>query len=237
MIDYLKTIISQYADSPRMVGLIELLNESLDPRADLEQFYTLVENLDSAVGYGLDRWGRIVVIPRTLTLTQEEAASVQTFFGFAEASDSEGFNQAPFYNGQGTSQPTFTTTNFVLADDAYRRLILAKAALNITDNSIPAVNRVLMNILFPGRGNAYVVDGGGAIVVTSDYFGFAEASDSSGFDQAPFGGELVTTGAEGNMTIEYVFQFVLEPFEIAMIMSGVLARGAGVSASFSYLTE
>jgi hypothetical protein len=36
-------------------------------------------------------------------------------------------------------------------------LILAKAASNLTNGSIPAFNSILMN-LFPNRGNIYVVD-------------------------------------------------------------------------------
>jgi hypothetical protein len=61
------------------------------------------------------------------------------------------FNQSPFYSGAPL------TTNFALSDDAFRVLIFAKALSNITDGSIKAINQLLIN-LFPGRGNAYVVD-------------------------------------------------------------------------------
>ena len=50
-----------------------------------------------------------------------------------------------------------TTTNFTLLDPDYRTLLYAKAASNITNGSIPAVNQILLT-LFPNRGAAYVAD-------------------------------------------------------------------------------
>lgn len=66
-------------------------------------------------------------------------------------SSGDPFTVSSFYDGD------TITTNYVLSDDAFRQLILAKAAANITDGSIPSINAILMN-LFPGRGNAFVQD-------------------------------------------------------------------------------
>jgi Protein of unknown function (DUF2612) len=39
------------------------MNENIDPCADLDAFYNVVWNVDTAVGFGLDIWGRIVGLP------------------------------------------------------------------------------------------------------------------------------------------------------------------------------
>src|ERR1700724_17387 len=142
-----KTIISQYANSPILTQLITNMDAYLDQTLNLQSFFDLVMNLDTAQGYGLDVWGRRLNVSRTL------AVSVGNYFGFEEAgSQATGFNQGSFYSGQGTS------SNFVLADSGYRLLLFAKALANICDGSIPAINQILLN-LFPGRGHCYVVDG------------------------------------------------------------------------------
>src|SRR6266550_5302096 len=156
MRDFDKTIISQYSNSAVLTQLLTNLNTYIDPDANLEAFYSLIWNVDTAEKYGLDVWGRIVGINRTLQV------AAGSYFGFQEALDRTGFNQSPFYNGQPT------TTNFDLSDEAFRRLIFAKAAQNITDSSIPAINQILRN-LFPGRGNCYVTDGPNASF--GDWFG------------------------------------------------------------------
>jgi hypothetical protein len=147
MQDFDRTIISQYWNSPILTQIITNLNTYIDPNYNLQNFYDLIWNIDTAVGYGLDVWGRIVGIGRVLTIASGR------FFGFEEANSTviTGFNVAPFYSGQPI------TSNFTLTDEAYRLLIFAKAAANITDGSIEAINQILLN-LFPGRGNCYVID-------------------------------------------------------------------------------
>jgi hypothetical protein len=149
--DFEKTVISQYWNSPVLTALITNFNTYLDPGANLDAFYNLIWNVDTAEGYGLDVWGRIVGIGRVLSV------GVGSYFGWLEAGDRTGFNQSPFYNGQPA------TSNFALSDLAYRDLILAKAASNVSNCSIPAINRILM-ALFPNRGNAYVSDDGNMLL-------------------------------------------------------------------------
>lgn len=68
MQNWTQTLLSQYANSPTMCGLIERLNDAIDPRADLQNLYDWIWNLDTAQGFGLDIWGRILVLPRNLTV-------------------------------------------------------------------------------------------------------------------------------------------------------------------------
>jgi len=147
MENYEDTIISQYATAPALTQLLRGWNENLDPTPLLDSFYNLVWNVNTAEGWGLDVWGRIVGVGRVLQLASTR------FFGFQEADSVviTGFNVAPFYSGQSV------TTNYTLSDAAYRVLVLAKALANICDGSIQGTNAVLM-ALFPGRGNAYVID-------------------------------------------------------------------------------
>lgn len=141
------TVISQYTNSPVLVDLIERFGQAVNPDRLFEQFYDMVWNIQTAVGYGLDVWGRIVGIRRVL------AVQTADFFGFTFPGGTSGdsFNAGIYYSGQPA------TTNYALTDDAYRNLILTKAAANITDGGIPAINRILMS-LFPLRGNAFVID-------------------------------------------------------------------------------
>lgn len=148
MIDYQDTIISQYSMSPTLTALIGAFNQWIDPTVDIEDFYQKVWNVDTAEGYGLDVWGRIVGVGRVLQVASSK------FFGFNEATSlsADPFNTSPFYSGQQVSN------NFILSDDGFRTLIFAKALSNICDGSIPAINQVLL-LLFPGRGNVYVTNG------------------------------------------------------------------------------
>lgn len=210
--DYWKTIISQYANSPIITGLIANFFEYLDQTRNFDNFFDYIWNIETAEGYGLDVWGRIVGVNRILQVPSGE------YFGFAEASPgSFGFGQAPFYSGQDL------TDNYTLSDAAYRQLIFAKAAANITNGSIPAINRILMT-LFPNRGNCYVTEGGN----NGTWFGFMESINANGFNQEAFySGSPVTF-----MTMTYTFEFQPTPVELAIIQnSGVLPKPTGVAAS------
>jgi len=206
------TVLSQYANSPILIQLIENIFEYLDQTKNFDTFFDAIWNIDTAQGVGLDCWGRIVGVNRVL---QVETGN---WFGFNEAlPGSYTFGQGPFYSG------STLTENYALSDESYRQLIFAKAAANITDGSIPAINRILMT-LFPNRGNAYVTDGfqGGS------WFGFAESQNAFGFNQASFyNGQTIET-----MVMTYTFTFQLSPVELAIVQqSGVLPKSTGVAAS------
>lgn len=150
MINVEQTIVSQYANSATITELIRNMNAYIDPRADIDAFYDFVWNVETAQGFGLDIWGRIVVIERELQIPDE-----LEYFGFQNGtSDWDPFGVSPFYSGNATS------STYRLSDDAYRRLILTKALANISAMSAAALNQLLQN-LFAGRGRCYVNDLGG----------------------------------------------------------------------------
>lgn len=140
------TVASQYANSPTLMQLIDNMRQYFDPRADIEAFYNYVWNVDTAQGFGLDIWGKIVGVGRDLTVP----IAGSNYFGFEQGGD-QPFGQAPFYSGQPT------TTTYTLDDASYRTLVLVKALSNISICSAQSINQQLRN-LFPGRGRCYVND-------------------------------------------------------------------------------
>lgn len=149
-----ETLLSQYANSPTIVAMLNDMDSWIDPTADIDQFYDVIWNIQTARGFGLDIWGRIVGVTRYLKIPSQE-----TYFGFDEAyteptasTGVQPFGQAPFYNGTPANSQTYALT-----DDAFRTLILAKAASNISDGTAASVNNLLL-ILFADRGRCYCND-------------------------------------------------------------------------------
>ena len=165
--DINQTVLNQYANSPILTSIITSFAAALDQTANFQSFYDNIFNVDTAIDVGLDIWGRILDVNRVIQV--EETA----WFGFEEAlpgslpfNTNVTFNSATgVWSASDTNQGGGTfytgsnaTNNAALSDDAYRLVLLAKAAFNITDCSIPSINRILMS-LFPNRGNAYAVEG------------------------------------------------------------------------------
>jgi hypothetical protein len=61
-----QTVISQYANSPTILALINEMNENIDPRANIDDFYDTIFNVSTANLFGLSIWSRIVGIPQSL---------------------------------------------------------------------------------------------------------------------------------------------------------------------------
>lgn len=217
MLNVEATIISQYGNSATITQLVRNMDQYIDPRADFDAFYSFVWNVETAQGFGLDIWGRIVNISRELQIPPDA-----TYFGFSDAlPGSYPFGEQPFYGGT----PGATST-YRLADDAYRQLILVKALANISATNAPSLNQLLQN-MFAGRGRCYVNDlggmsmrytfeflltnyefaimtqsgalprpaGVGAILINTDAPVFGFASDAAPFGQAPFIQEGATHAA------------------------------------------
>lgn len=178
----IQTVGAQFANSPTLMQMIESMNQYFDPATNFEEFFNYVWNVDTAQGFGLDIWGRIVNVGRELTIPGE-----LFYLGFETSLGSQPFGQAPFYTGAPVTQ------TYLLTDEAYRALILTKALANISASTPASLNALLQN-LFPDRGRAYVLDLGG-------------------------------------MQIRFVFEFLLEPFEYAvMTQSGAVPRPAAVGS-------
>ncbi|NDK98633.1 DUF2612 domain-containing protein [Photorhabdus bodei] len=149
------TILAQYAASPKLNSLIRSFNAAVSSAEFINTFYDLIWNIDTANTYGLDVWGKIVNVSRRLTVNENAK-----YLGFGEAllsvpttTDPNPFNQAPFYAGESK------TKTIELSDQMYRKLIMMKAMSNISDCTIPNINRMLV-YMFSNSGRAYVTDDG-----------------------------------------------------------------------------
>jgi hypothetical protein len=186
---YRADVISQYANSPVLLQLVENMARYFATDQNLDNFYRYIWNVDTATAYGLDVWGRIVDVSRQVSIPIDEP-----YFGFKDTGNTP-FNDAPFYNGNQA------TTKYLIEDDnVFRRLIIFKAMLNISNLSVPSINRMLW-YFFAGRGRCYVAD-------------------------------------TRHMTIEYVFHFPLQPFEVAILTnSECTPRPAGVLATVRQILD
>lgn len=127
------TVISQYANSDTLCQIIADCNSWLDQTYNFEQFYSLIWNIDTAQGYGLDVWGRILGLPRNILVDQ-----AIPYFAFDI--EGQGFDQGQIYN---EGDPRFETVNTSLNDNDYRRLLLAKAAANISSGTTASIMTLL----------------------------------------------------------------------------------------------
>lgn len=146
--DALATVISQYANSPVLTGLVRAFALWLDAGRLFDDFFNKVWNLDTAEGWGLDVLGRIVGCSRIINVPASG-----TFIGFEGQPTAQNWGNGIWYRGANA------TDNLALNDATFRRVIEAKARANIWDGSIPSLNRILM-ALFPTYGNCYVEDHG-----------------------------------------------------------------------------
>ena len=157
MQNWTETILAQFANSNTMGALTQALNAAVDPVTDLQNFYTNVFNVKTAVGAGLDAWGEIVGVSRYLIVPY-----TNRYLGFSEAvfsnskDNPETFNNGIFYNNQTSGNNNDQAT--ALNDADYRTLIMLKAASNISNLTVANINNMLQ-FAFPGK-RAYVNDGG-----------------------------------------------------------------------------
>lgn len=67
-VNYKEFVLSQYANSPKFMALLNSFVSSIETDEDIEKFYEKIFNIMTAEGFGLDVWGKILDIPRNLVL-------------------------------------------------------------------------------------------------------------------------------------------------------------------------
>ena len=145
------TVISQYAQSPVLMQMIADFSQWFDQSANWNNFYQYVWNIDSAQGFGLDFWGKVLGVSRYLKIPN--AVAYLGLTGSDGTSSGSAFDVGVFFDGATSTQ------TYALLDDQYRTLLYAKALANICRTSIPLLNQLLMT-LFAGYGDSYVEDNG-----------------------------------------------------------------------------
>lgn len=134
------TIISQYANSPVLLNLIANFDEYIDPKHNVESFYRLVWNVDTAQGIGLDFWGNVVGISRDIVVNEKNQ-----FIGSSLAADD--------------LEKYKVNSRYFMNDEMFRKMILMKAMSNIIYATAYNINTLLIS-LFEKRGKAYFIKSG-----------------------------------------------------------------------------
>lgn len=140
------TIQSQYSCSPVIKELVTSFDFAVSPMEDLGMFFRMIFDVDTAQGYGLDVWGRIVGIGRNITI--EETDNYLGYYG----SLLQPIDQAPFWNG------TPVSNLYEMSDEGYRQLIYWKALANISTADAASLNRLVT--LLMGGAPVYVLETG-----------------------------------------------------------------------------
>ena len=143
-----ETVQSQYAASPTIRALVDGFNKLVDPRDDIQLFFDKYFNLDTAKGFGLDCWARIVGVSRSIWLekvgknfgyftTENEVPYVEnTYKGFMPWD--QGVFGEPGADGKG---------NYLIGDAAFKEFILWKALANISTGDAYTLNRLLSKLM------------------------------------------------------------------------------------------
>ena len=66
MKNWSQTLLSRFSGSPIIVSLISSFDAAMDPSADIAAFLQYIWDVRTAVGNGLNIWGKIVGVPRTI---------------------------------------------------------------------------------------------------------------------------------------------------------------------------
>lgn len=150
MTDFGKTVMRQFANSPTLMALLEDFDQWVDPAKFAADFLFNVWDISTATGFGLDIWGRILGQSRYLEIQQVPGDNFGFNINATPGTQWKPWSQAPFYNGQADG-----SVSFALQDDAYRQLLIVKAAANIATTDVPSIN-ALMRAMFGDRGPSYV---------------------------------------------------------------------------------
>ncbi len=150
MTDYAKTVMRQYASSVTLRALLADFDQWVDPAKFEADFLLRVWDITTATGFGLDIWGRILGQSRYLQIQQVPGDNFGFNINAAPGTQWKPWSQAPCYNGQASG-----SVSFALQDDAYRQLLLVKAASNIASCDVPSIN-ALLRAMFGERGRCYV---------------------------------------------------------------------------------
>lgn len=149
-LDFTKTVIAQYANSPVLLSVLGSYDAAFRACSFFDDFYNNVWNLDTALGFGLDIWGQIVGINRTIKI----------FNGFFWGYNEETLLLARPYNDITGMFRDFQELSgeITFSDEVYRKLILAKAYYNLSDQSITSINTLLMTLFGHDGHEVYVKD-------------------------------------------------------------------------------
>lgn len=182
------TVVSQYANSPTLMQMIDSLHQQIDPNPLFATFFDYVWNIETAQGFGLDILGRIINLPRQLTVVSiypftspagtfamndaqyRRALFVKAWSNIANSSAFDiNFGLRTLGNSRGNAFVRKLSTMFIQYT-FYFPLEAYEFALINSDNTVMRPAGVGFDISF----------------TINPYFGFSEAESWDTFDRAVF---------------------------------------------------
>ena len=133
-------MISQYANSPKFVELVNGLTGMFNNAKLIKDWFDIVYNLKTAKGFGLDIWGKILNQDRNFTYINENTG-VKTDY---------------YLKGDMTIDGTSFTADQI--EETYRTVLFMKALSCITNATEKSLNE-LLQFYFNGR-RVYVIQYG-----------------------------------------------------------------------------
>lgn len=134
-------MISQYANSPKFVSLVNGLTGIFNNAQTLQDWYNVVFNLKTATGYGLDIWGLILNQSRLFYYTDPDS----------------GTTESVYLKGSQTVDGVQYSEEQI--EEIYRQVLFLKAMANITNATLASLNQMLQ-FYYQGRGRVYVIEYG-----------------------------------------------------------------------------
>jgi hypothetical protein len=264
---YLGNVVQkEYSNSTTLLYLLACADQWIDPAQFGESFLTDVWDITTAVGFGLDIWGRILGVPRFL---QVAAPLAGEYFGFNVAPTAADIKIG---TGDGTTI-TFSVLGVagspVTPDSGAQFFIngVLTAPLVLTGSSVtfttpPAVGAVITwvgtytqtgtNWLPWGQAPFYSGSTGTVSYALPDTYyrqlllvkaaaniATCDCPSINALMRALFGTRgvcYVGYDPAHPMNIAYHFGFFPTPVEVAIIQSGLLPQPAGTTATYVYAT-
>lgn len=144
------TVQKQYSNSATLLQLLDSFDQWVDLTQFTADFLYNVWDISTAVGFGLDIWGRILGRSRYIELDPVPGINFGFDKGAAPGTNWQPWDQAPFFGGEASGSVSYT-----LEDAYYRKLLMVKAAANIASCDCGSLN-TLMRAMFGDRGKCYV---------------------------------------------------------------------------------
>lgn len=183
MKDVEKTILSQFGNSQTIRTFIDRINDWIRPDANIDDFYNVVWNIDTAEGFALDIWGRVVNLPtgRFIYTTPVTVLEDDDFRRLILAK--------ALSNISITSSPAFNQLLNVFFAGRGRVYVNDQGGMQMRYTF--EFQPLPWELAVMGDDKTFLRPAGvqvGIIVITGTMFGFSEAGSASytGFNQAPF---------------------------------------------------
>ena len=267
MSDYLAQVVQkEYSNSTTLLYLLACSDQWIDPSQFGASFLADVWNIDTAVGFGLDIWGRILGVSRYL---QVAAPLAGQYFGFntnPTAADNvigTGDGTTVTFSVLGVNGlPVIPLPGAVFTVNGVPTTPLSQTGTNVTFTAAPAPSAVVAwvgtytqtgtNWLPWGQGPFYSgTTGTVAYALPDQYYrqlllvkaaaniATCDCPSINALMRALFGNRgasYVGYDPANPMNIAYHFEFFPTPVELAIIQSGLFPVPAGTNVTYVYAT-